>query len=412
MNQIPDDFDWSVTTFEGTRRLHLRRALALTLRERMQSVEDMAELAELIRQMPESSTSSATRSRQAGVPEIEADAVGQPVNQYDANDERHVTSEPLQPTAPELPAYSGETLAELGVPALIDLMVGDEDRVPRNVIDECARRGEAMIERLRTVLEDDGHWQDDVADGQWWLLLHAAMILGLIPEERAGLLLVNFMRRIDKEQDDNLPDWLAGYWPALFRNKPDAVLPALRTLCEDRDLDWYTRANAVDPVIADAQRQGGEALDDALNWAADIAADENEDWDMRLCVGNLLLDFPRARHRPLLENLAKRQSGSGVHFTHGEVRDAFLAANDRAQWRRFEAPWAFYAPAAIEKRQQRWEEEDAAPEAAEREYEDVFPEEIAEPYLRAAPKIGRNDPCPCGSGRKYKKCCLGKDEAE
>lgn len=25
-------------------------------------------------------------------------------------------------------------------------------------------------------------------------------------------------------------------------------------------------------------------------------------------------------------------------------------------------------------------------------------------------KIGRNDPCPCGSGKKYKKCCLGKDE--
>jgi len=26
---------------------------------------------------------------------------------------------------------------------------------------------------------------------------------------------------------------------------------------------------------------------------------------------------------------------------------------------------------------------------------------------RALPKAGRNDPCPCGSGRKYKKCCLG-----
>ncbi|MGY8718810.1 MAG: SEC-C metal-binding domain-containing protein [Verrucomicrobiia bacterium] len=24
---------------------------------------------------------------------------------------------------------------------------------------------------------------------------------------------------------------------------------------------------------------------------------------------------------------------------------------------------------------------------------------------KAAPKIGRNDPCPCGSGKKYKKCC-------
>lgn len=23
-------------------------------------------------------------------------------------------------------------------------------------------------------------------------------------------------------------------------------------------------------------------------------------------------------------------------------------------------------------------------------------------------KIGRNDPCPCGSGKKYKQCCLSK----
>jgi hypothetical protein len=25
-------------------------------------------------------------------------------------------------------------------------------------------------------------------------------------------------------------------------------------------------------------------------------------------------------------------------------------------------------------------------------------------------KVGRNDPCPCGSGKKYKKCCLGKPQ--
>ncbi len=26
-------------------------------------------------------------------------------------------------------------------------------------------------------------------------------------------------------------------------------------------------------------------------------------------------------------------------------------------------------------------------------------------------KIGRNNPCPCGSGKKYKQCCLAQDEA-
>jgi len=25
--------------------------------------------------------------------------------------------------------------------------------------------------------------------------------------------------------------------------------------------------------------------------------------------------------------------------------------------------------------------------------------------VRTSPKVGRNDPCPCGSGRKHKKCC-------
>lgn len=28
------------------------------------------------------------------------------------------------------------------------------------------------------------------------------------------------------------------------------------------------------------------------------------------------------------------------------------------------------------------------------------------PIVRDYPKIGRNDKCPCGSGLKYKKCCL------
>jgi preprotein translocase subunit SecA len=25
---------------------------------------------------------------------------------------------------------------------------------------------------------------------------------------------------------------------------------------------------------------------------------------------------------------------------------------------------------------------------------------------RGGPKVGRNDPCPCGSGKKHKKCCI------
>jgi uncharacterized protein YecA (UPF0149 family) len=31
--------------------------------------------------------------------------------------------------------------------------------------------------------------------------------------------------------------------------------------------------------------------------------------------------------------------------------------------------------------------------------------ERVETYRRAELKVGRNDPCPCGSGKKLKKCC-------
>ena len=37
------------------------------------------------------------------------------------------------------------------------------------------------------------------------------------------------------------------------------------------------------------------------------------------------------------------------------------------------------------------------------------PMPTARPNRRENPKIGRNSPCPCGSGKKYKKCCASKD---
>jgi uncharacterized protein YecA (UPF0149 family) len=35
---------------------------------------------------------------------------------------------------------------------------------------------------------------------------------------------------------------------------------------------------------------------------------------------------------------------------------------------------------------------------------------IQETYKRDSPKIGRNEKCPCKSGKKYKKCCLGRNK--
>ena len=33
-----------------------------------------------------------------------------------------------------------------------------------------------------------------------------------------------------------------------------------------------------------------------------------------------------------------------------------------------------------------------------------------QPVRNKDKKVGPNDPCPCGSGKKYKKCCMQKDK--
>lgn len=49
------------------------------------------------------------------------------------------------------------------------------------------------------------------------------------------------------------------------------------------------------------------------------------------------------------------------------------------------------------------------PETTEPEHRtlhaDPQPRTRGDPIVRSEPKVGRNDPCPCKSGKKYKRCC-------
>ena len=86
MSQMPDDIDWSLTTWEGSRREQLRHALSFTLRERLQAVEDMAEVAQRFQEMRETGKSSTTRPAQPVPSADNAPAVHQIPAPYDSLD--------------------------------------------------------------------------------------------------------------------------------------------------------------------------------------------------------------------------------------------------------------------------------------------------------------------------------------
>jgi len=311
--------------------------------------------------------------------------------------------------AERLPEYSDGELDALDAGQLIDLMSADEDRVPRNVIDACANLGEAMLDALEPWTRTGG--DADESDGEWWLRIHAVMILGLMSSERAGDLMMQFIKYLDRDRDGDLQDWLAGYWPALCKNKPTSTIRQFQRWCEDSSLDWYVRSNIAEAVLAAAQGNDDLSFEETLDWLAEMVANEEEDWDFRLSAANYLLDFPRQQDKAALEDLAMRQQGLGASFDSEDVAKAFREPRQKPAWERFKNPWEFYQPGAIAERQRRWREElsDEFPQSFDPTSlfaDNPFQPGLQQPFMRDTPKVGRNDPCPCGSGRKFKKCCL------
>lgn len=215
-----------------------------------------------------------------------------------------------EPMDQALPLHDNMALTELSVAELIDLLIADEDRAPRNLIDACASRGEEMIDALSAYLADDAMWRPDLSLGRWWMKLHAINILGLMDDPRAGVVIARAMERVARDKDENLEEWLSSCWPALFKRCGTPV-EALERIVQDASINPYLRANAFDCLIADAASDAA-VLDARLRFAATLAADRSCDTALRMLLGNLLLDFPRPEHRALLEALARQQNDQRV----------------------------------------------------------------------------------------------------
>ena len=52
-----------------------------------------------------------------------------------------------------------------------------------------------------------------------------------------------------------------------------------------------------------------------------------------------------------------------------------------------------------------WEKDEEMEHAA-KAHDKALRQRPGVPYRKNSKKVGRNSPCPCGSGKKYKKCCL------
>jgi len=307
-----------------------------------------------------------------------------------------------------------EELSAMDESELMTVVTTSDDVLPFEVVAECASRKEAIVPLLQRHLDNDIHWSDEVDESDWWGLLHAVFILGLIPGEASAKALMDAFRRINFDEDNDLSDWLSSNWPALFRDTIEFTTTPLQQIAENPDLGWYARSEAIGCVLAAAAEKGAAALEKAIDWLAAMCGNVDEDLEFRVIAGHSLLDLPRERHRLIMEELAEIQKPHSLFansYTEEDIQQSF-DSGDQPDWQRFDNPWKFYDLDEIERRQERWlrEEDDFYSDQEDEDFESgsygPIESGARQPYARDQQKVGRNEPCPCGSGKKFKKCCM------
>ena len=274
---------------------------------------------------------------------------------------------------------------------------------PRAAVETAvARRGEAIPHLLHALEWVEQHPEDaNDREPPYMLHLFALYLLAQFRERRAFPLIVQLFRHplydalTGDVVSDDLPRMLAATW--------NGSLESIQSMIEDPGLDECVRAAALRTVgvllhSSNFPRETASQYFGAL-FAGKLEREPGFVWD---ALVDVCTDFGMAEHLPAIR-AAYADDLCGPDF---DLLEDVEVEIQRPPGTAAQVDWKYYSlidDAAAELEQ--WYCFDEA-------FADEGEEELAlgmadksEPIRREEPKIGRNDPCPCLSGKKYKKCC-------
>jgi hypothetical protein len=294
--------------------------------------------------------------------------------------------------------------ADLSGDDLIDLLFTQEDRLTRATAEEICRRGATLAPRLAALLEDEELWSDH--SPRWWALVHAYVLLARIRPPGVIDILILALDRASREG----VDWILDEAPHLLGGFDPNALSSLQAAVKNEGLNSWCRIALLE-ALAKIGHRHPEATEDVLAFLRSTVREATEEVELPIFAAKYLLGFARPEDRDLL--LA---SADGLLYAEEDVRDVYEGRTIPAVMISGD-PLRFYDSDAIKDRQDRWREEaqvkrepeETEPVSPVPEVGGAFrsPYDEAPPPLWAGPKVGRNDPCPCASGKKFKKCCGG-----
>lgn len=313
-----------------------------------------------------------------------------------ANLNRHT----LEPKSLDLPLTPDQILAGLSI---------ERDTQPLLGFAAAERHRDEMVGPFLQAIERGLNDPKGTPPGDAMLFSYALAFLAKWREPRAYPLVIRWLSLPDGEPYDIGGDTVTEWGSRLLASVCDGNLEPIKQLILNREADEFCRSAAMDALavmVAWGERSLEEVTDYFL-WLAreGLEREDSHAWNSlaQACADIGAVPVFAELRRAYDEGLIDPGFIGPEEFDHVETEPR---GGPIARFRQDHAPFTDVA------RETRWwnsfyQARKAQQTEAESElFEGLEPADYREfqPYI-APPKTGRNEPCPCGSGKKFKKCC-------
>lgn len=283
-------------------------------------------------------------------------------------------------------------------------VIATERRLPAVAIGMCLFRMEEAAPPLRALVARAANGEP-LSDDEAQLLFRGLYILGGARDAQVCKDLLRLLRRPEAELEDLLGDGLTQDMARIVTGVFDGDVEALFSLATDRSADQFARSQTLNAAAF-------------LTWNGSIERERMRGLLEQFYLEKLVEDQDHAWH-------AWQQAIALLGFR--DLASLVRRSGDEGRIWDWQREYRTFEEMLVEAEQQpddiaRFHEirlgyiEDVLEALQWTDYDDatdqLIDDDLDAPWIPTEPvknplrHVGRNDPCPCGSGKKYKKCCL------
>jgi hypothetical protein len=284
------------------------------------------------------------------------------------------------------------------------------ERFPREAVEEAVTRREEMIPELLRILEDTVDRAVELAaEGDYLAPTYAMFLLAQFRETRAYPLVVRLASLPSDLLDSIFGDFLAGDLGQVLASVCGGELSPIQSLIENEDTDQWVRGSALDSLVT-LVAAGQKSREEIVSYFASLfrgklARQWSHIWDALVSCSS---DLYPAELIDDIEQAYEDELVDGSYISYDDVRRDLAAGKDQVLARLADDPNRRLVEDTV-KEMEWWACFQDRPKRAAQApgaYSLMpLPKAASSQVKNATPKAGRNEPCPCGSGKKYKKCC-------